>query len=471
MTLIEYEESTDTQEEHLQLPVDSYSQDHLTQPIQPTHLTQQNTMCNNELSENDVSGDSIDIDAHRSMDLNNSDEVDIVATMIVQGDRHIDDKISDVIVDSRTKEEERKRSELLKKYINLPSAVQKLVISTVKSIKESCIFYKNLSHMYPDWFDFKGKGWDAHNPAYTKAFSLEMKEREVSRSGVPYKNGKNVVCRYRDLTTEMMEDIGYYMLCRVIDDKFIEIPHYRRMINNPFHRGLWHMLRAFRMSLALNCVKDEIYINDMNKLTDKIFKMLDVFCLFSRLKTEEYYISAFNNLYCCVTSLPCTGLHIPLNIYNNYSKVDIPILLQTAPSLVTLGVDPEIVYMFLCDEFEHKIVKLSELVFNRPVISNNTMVTDNQDMYDHSPASNNWRERNTRQNVLHQSHERLVSLDVDDTRVKKDIYSQPSPKQKYYRQYGKSGYLQTGYTTTPVSRPRELRYDNMGRIRGTKYST
>src|SRR5437763_639000 len=105
----------------------------------------------------------------------------------------------------RDKDDAKIQIECLQQY-NTLSLDDKIHISrTINNVKEILIYYKSMSHIYPDWLNYKQK--------------------------------KNVNKIDPTMHT-IFRTIGYYAMTRIIDKKFCDIPFYRNAINNPLQRAL-----------------------------------------------------------------------------------------------------------------------------------------------------------------------------------------------------------------------------------------
>lgn len=222
------------------------------------------------------------------------------------------------------------RTKSLKIYDHLLEQDKCLVDDTIKNVNEMLIFYKSMSYMYPDWMN-----------------CCENKTAQIDKS-----------------SHSIYREIGYYMMTHMIDDKYLEIPGYRKSINNPFHRGLWHMASIINFD-ELTISKKLLSCPD--SLFGKFFKFLDVFCLLSRPKTRKEFESSYRTIYRCITSESDNNkIVIPFWIHDQYANKNITNLMELLSckeihSVTLRELDKNMFFFLLSDTFVTISIQIGSL--------------------------------------------------------------------------------------------------------------
>lgn len=257
------------------------------------------------------------------------------------------------------------------KYESLDDTCKKEIIGVVHDTKELLLRYKSASYVYPNWLNItklkrgktKGKG---------NTLSTNFSEYDVDNT-------------YECLDPSMItRDIGFFVMTRVIDSRYLDIPKYRS-INNPFHRALWHI--AHYMDFTKIITSDMKYYKlDNDDIHKKFFSFLDSFCMLSRVKTIDEFKTSFYRIYRNITSASPIEHNVtdPLWIYHKYCGMTIPSLYERYPQLSKLTLINKIgtneFYNLLCREMAivPKITQIKDIVPKT--------VSINDDLLDVAPA-------------------------------------------------------------------------------------
>jgi hypothetical protein len=360
--------------------------------------------------------------------------------------------------------DEKLRKECSNEYSELSSYEKDNIDSTINTVKDILIAYKSMSYMYADWLDCK--------------------------------NNRNTD-RINANTHHIYQKIGYFVMTRIIDEKYIEIPHYRKSINNPFHRGLWHM--ASSVDFAALC--DHISQNGLfDKTTNiksdtdlkidsksisksiskkksntmifndslfvKVLKYFDVFCLLSRKKTVKEFESSYRTIYRCVTSESNNDkIKIPYWIYDKYSDLD-PINLflsitQTeqhltlVPALTLKRINPNMLFFRLSDSLKVNKINIGSLF---QTVTHSDEYDDQNDIRNdiQDDDHNNGYDNDSSNYQIDKQFNNHIDYQIDDyndyydgtyydtysncskTQSKEINYNKNIPQSKYY----KNGYTQ-----------------------------
>ena len=159
--------------------------------------------------------------------------------------------------------------------------IYSMIDTSIQCVSEMMTFYKSMGYMYPDWLNLETNKLSDHI--------------NISESNI-YK------------------DIGYFMMTYQIDDKFQDIKEFRKSINKPFIRAIWHISSTILKSDNINNFSYELFF--------KLYNLIDVFCLLARPKTKIEFETSFISNYKRITSdVDNLMIPIPWWIYDTYSIV------------------------------------------------------------------------------------------------------------------------------------------------------
>jgi hypothetical protein len=247
-------------------------------------------------------------------------------------------------------------------YNHLPNHDKQLVENTIKIVNDILIFYKSMSYMYPDW--------------------TNCSENRIAAD-------------IDSSAHNLYSEIGYYMMTHIIDEKIFDIPGYRRSINNPFHRGIWHMastinfaefaLMNHRQRFSDTHTQKESTFSD--SLVGKFFRFLDAFCLLARPKTRKEFESTYTNIYRCITSESDNNkIIIPYWIHDQYANknianlmgmmIQIPMYQNTiihhdtpgsySQSVTLKEINKDMFFFLLSNTFVYKPIQIGSLYDEEP---------------------------------------------------------------------------------------------------------
>lgn len=227
-------------------------------------------------------------------------------------------------------------------YTKMSNYYKSIIADTVKSVKETLIFYKSVSFIYPDWLNTK--------------------------------YNKNASCIDPN-THHLFQEIGYFIMTRTIDDKYVDIPEYRNCINNPFNRGLWHIASSINFALIIDSTKNEKHCN--NDLHLRFLRFFDAFCMLSRTKTQEEFESSYDENYRRITKRfdPSKKVKIPYWIYDQYKNHKPETIFSMLKhcthytSLITKNIDSNMFYFLLSNSFKINYVELKSII-DKPIHDN-----------------------------------------------------------------------------------------------------
>jgi hypothetical protein len=271
--------------------------------------------------------------------INDSDDTSI--EVMIETDETV---LNKCIINDQTLKQESKRQ-----YKLLPEQERIVIDNIIDNAKELLVYYKSVLSIFPDWLNIR--------------FDENANHIHPNRHHI-------------------FQEIGYFIMTRIIDDTFIEIPHYRRGgIDNPFKRGLWHMASTINFtkiiedtaakipeeSINNNEIRDNSKNND-DSLFIRFLKLLDVFCLLTRKMTREEFEFTYKENFKCITNkLIDDNKSVPFWIYEQYGDYKITnifaIISQYTPyaSLILKDIDPFMVYFLLSESLETNIIAIGTI--------------------------------------------------------------------------------------------------------------
>lgn len=226
----------------------------------------------------------------------------------------------------------------------LTESDKQCVSETVCTVIEVMTFYKAMSYMYPDWLNC------SENRQTTFIDSAHH---------------------------QIFKEIGYFMMTHIISERYIEIPHYRKSINNPFHRGMWHMSSVLDFDKLSVCFASE------EPLCTRLFKFFDVFCLLSRQKTRKEFESYYKTIYRCITSETDNNkIIIPFWIYDQYASkrpTDLFTDIERKTNISSLymkNIEPDAVFFLISNSLMTNPIQIGSMIqadTSSKIISRETM--------------------------------------------------------------------------------------------------
>jgi len=234
-------------------------------------------------------------------------------------------------------------------YELLDTSSKERIMNVIIDSEDILLRYKSSSYVYPNWLNISDKFKNSIN--FT---SYDFSEYDVN-------DVNNVNINESPLDSLMiMNLIGFFVMTRVIDSRFMEIPEYRSSVNNPFHRALWHIAHYsdFKQILTLDVANYKLLDND--SMYKKFFRLLDTFCILSRVKTIDEFKASFHRIYRNITSCDHEDHNIvtPMWIYNKYSNMTVPPIYVKYPHLTELP----LIYLIGSDEYYKLLCKKMAIV-------------------------------------------------------------------------------------------------------------
>ena len=197
--------------------------------------------------------------------------------------------------------------------------------------------------MYPDWVNMH----------------LNINESNAKRTYNEYNKDVEIVHNYNyDSSDDIMREIGFFIMTRIIDNKFNDVPCYRRCVNNPYHRALWHIASCIDFMTVINYdhLHEHDNFNEKIILQNKFFSFLDVFCLLSRVKSSIEFEDSFNRYHRNITNI--TPEIIPMWIYDRCNHLESPYIYSKLPHLSHMSLLKKIgateIYDLLCKKFSEE---------------------------------------------------------------------------------------------------------------------
>lgn len=245
-------------------------------------------------------------------------------------------------------------------YEILDNTIKERIMNVITDSKDILLRYKSSSYVYPNWLNLKRN--IQLQVTHTKPY--DFSEYDFAESNDELLDSSMI-----------MREIGFYIMTRVIDSRFMVIPEYRSSVNNPFHRALWHIAHYFDFNRILSLDATNYSLLDNDSMYKKFFSLLDTFCIMSRVKTVDEFKTGFHRIYRNITSSNHEdhNITIPMWIYNKYSTMIVPPIYIKYPYLSELSlmylIGADEYYKLLCKEMAivPRCIKIKDVVSSNPL--------------------------------------------------------------------------------------------------------
>ena len=338
-------------------------------------------------------------------------------------------------------------------YDSLDDITKETIINIIRDNKDILLRYKSSSYIYPNWLNIRkrtnctSRYSDENNPhdyIIDDTDYFGNSDKTIDNNDYFNNDSNNGDCNKID-SKKIMMDIGYFVMTRVIDYPYLEIPKYRSSVNNPFHRALWHIANYTDFNQVTTT---ELENDSMQK---KFFRFLDAFCLMSRVKTLDEFKTSFYRIYRNITSTSPNENNVkdPLWIYHKYSVKSIPNVYVKYPHLSELPLMSKLntndFFKLLCEEMElvPRRVQIKDIILTLNTNTNNTNQSGKTDSKNNNLNKSIIQTVNSINNNNNNENNTNNWTKINSNNNAKPKNNNTNYQKQYERHYGKNGYLVT----------------------------
>lgn len=296
------------------------------------------------------------------------------------------------------------------------------IVSDVVRILE---IYKFTTHMYPDWTNINKK-------------DMLLIPDTCPISDHLLLNRFTILENIQMTTKDIIHDFGFFVMSRIVDDLYNNIPNYRRNINRPIHCAIWHIACALNFEKIIN-YRTELPKNDYynTSTANKFFRLFDVFCIISRQKTTTEFDDEYKIIYQKITGVGpgSNENNTMIQIQQKYNQISIPYLYIYNPSLTAIPllqkIGPKELLVLLNRKFSNPMIQLDK-------VYNNTITQCNLQKNDASEFVNNqgygaWNEKHDILTKLSKTTDIIQSKSIDKKKINiKNNQNFYNNKKKWY---------------------------------------
>jgi hypothetical protein len=250
----------------------------------------------------------------------------------------------------------------------------------VEDVKETLIIYKSMSNMYADWFDFENNKRNVENEF-------------LQNQGAINKFSKYVRTHQADTTNkDILMDFGMFVMTRTIDESVYPKIQNFRTLNNPFHRGLWHMASTLDFKYIMKNLSTDTESGD-TRLIRTFMNYFAAFLIMSRPKTKNEFQHTLKTAYNCITGDTFPSDTIPSAAQEVYSLIDKPIIhvafckMSNEYQDIVRILEPDVLYYLLTKQFESSVPIISPDIKVTSGCENNVLCSGKEEISKHMGKS------------------------------------------------------------------------------------